>query len=207
MVLWYLSRNSKLPLVEIQGKHDRLVEFLRGPRLCQTLTTNRCGTSHVHARWSHARRTLPIPRTCCSEKPWEFWIGQVEVLIWMWSKTYSASSDDNQTMPTLSFVMWRIYALRFTGCEWHPSSINPPLNICTDVIALFAIYWVPEETSSDTDVSFFNLKRYLHLNAAVKLLGLKLYSSYPLSSKFRSLARNQYTSDYSEIYKSYVQRS
>ena len=33
MVLWYLSRNCKLPLVEIQGKHDRLAEFRRGPGL------------------------------------------------------------------------------------------------------------------------------------------------------------------------------
>ena len=31
-VLWYLSRNFKLPLVEIQGKHDRLAEFRRDPR-------------------------------------------------------------------------------------------------------------------------------------------------------------------------------
>ena len=31
-VLWYLSRNCKLPLVEIQGKHDCLAEFRRGPR-------------------------------------------------------------------------------------------------------------------------------------------------------------------------------
>ena len=72
---------------------------------------------------------------------------------------------------------------------------------------MFVIYWVPEETSSDTDVSFFNLKRYMHLNAAVKLLGLKLDFSYPLSSTFRSLARNNYTSDYNEIYKKYAQRS
>ena len=72
---------------------------------------------------------------------------------------------------------------------------------------MFVIYWVPEETSSDTDVSFFNLKRYLHLNAVVKLLGLKLDFSYSLSSKFRSLARNKYTSDYNDIYKKYAQRS
>ena len=48
-------------------------------------------------------------------------------LTWMWSKTCSASSNDNQTMPTLSPVMCRCCALGFTGCEWHPSSINPPL--------------------------------------------------------------------------------
>ena len=57
-----------------------------------------------------------------------FWIGQAEVLIKMRSKTCGASSNDNQTMPTLSSAMWRIYALMFTGCEWHSSSINPPLN-------------------------------------------------------------------------------
>ena len=39
-----------------------------------------------------------------------------------------------------------------------------------------------------------------------KLLGLKLDFSYPLSSTFRSLARNNYTSDYNEIYKKYAQR-
>ena len=72
---------------------------------------------------------------------------------------------------------------------------------------MFVIYWVRKETSSNTDVSFFNLKRYLHLNAAVKLLALKLYFSNPLSSKFRSLARNKYTSNYNEIYKKYAQRS
>ena len=72
---------------------------------------------------------------------------------------------------------------------------------------MFIIYWVAKETSLDTDVSFFNLKRYLHLNAAVKLLGLKLDFSYPLSSKFRSLARNKYTSNYNEIYKKYTKRS
>ena len=45
------------------------------------------------------------------------------------------------------------------------------------------------------------------LNAVVKLLGLKLDFLYPLSSKFRSLARNKYTSDYNEIYKNYAQPS
>ena len=32
MVLSYLSHNCKLPLVEIQGKHDPLAEFWQGPR-------------------------------------------------------------------------------------------------------------------------------------------------------------------------------
>ena len=32
MVLWYISGISKLPSVEIQGKHDRLAEFRRCPR-------------------------------------------------------------------------------------------------------------------------------------------------------------------------------
>ena len=54
-------------------------------RLCHTLAATGCRTSHVHARWSHVRHTLQIPRTCCGEKPWESWIGQAEVLIWMWS--------------------------------------------------------------------------------------------------------------------------
>ena len=72
---------------------------------------------------------------------------------------------------------------------------------------MFVIYWMPDETSSSIDVSFFNFKRSLHLNAAVNLLGLKLDFSYSLSSKFRSLARNKYTSDCNEIYKKYPQRS
>ena len=66
---------------------------------------------------------------------------------------------------------------------------------------MFAIYCMPKETSSDTGVSFFNFKRYLHLNAAVNLLGLKLDILHPFGSKFRSLARNKYTSDFNEIYK------
>ena len=32
MVLWYLARNCKLPLVGIHGKHERLAEFRRGHR-------------------------------------------------------------------------------------------------------------------------------------------------------------------------------
>ena len=72
---------------------------------------------------------------------------------------------------------------------------------------MYVIYWMPEETSSDTDVSFFNFKRYPHLNAVVNLLGLKLDFSYTLSSKFRSLARNTYRSDFNEIFKKYAQRS
>ena len=116
-VLWYLFRNCKLPLVQIQVKHDHLVEFWRGPRhLSHTLTTTHCRTSDDHVRWSHARRTLRLPRTCCGEKPWKFWIGQAEVLIWIWSQTCCASSNDNQTITTPSSAMRRIYALRFTGC-------------------------------------------------------------------------------------------
>ena len=48
---WRKQSCCILPLVEIQGKHDRLVEFRCGPRLCHTLTTTRCRTSHgaMHA--------------------------------------------------------------------------------------------------------------------------------------------------------------
>ena len=116
MVLWYLSRNFKLPLVEIQGKQGPLGRISTRSstlRLCHTLTSTRYRTSHVHAQWSHARRTLRIPRNCCAEKPMKFWIDQAEVLIWMWSKTCSVSSNDNQTMPTPSSTMWR------TLCEVH----------------------------------------------------------------------------------------
>ena len=35
---------------------------------------------------------------------------------------------------------------------------------------MFVIYWMTEEASSDTDVSYFNFKRSLHLNAAVNLV-------------------------------------
>ena len=86
-----------------------------------------------------------------------------------------------------------------------PRASNPPLNLA--VVARFVIYWMPEETSSDTDFSFFTFKRSLHLNAAVNFLGLKPDFSYPLSSQFRSLAHNKYTSDFNEIYKKYTQRS
>ena len=72
---------------------------------------------------------------------------------------------------------------------------------------MFVIYWMPDDTSSDTDVSFSNFKRSLHLNAAVNLHGLKLDFSYPLSSKFRGLAHNEYTPDFNEIYQKYAQRS
>ena len=42
----------------------------------------------------------------------------------------------------------------------------------------------------------------------MNLHGLKLDFSYPkFSSKFRSLARNKYTSDFNEIYKKYAPRS
>ena len=72
---------------------------------------------------------------------------------------------------------------------------------------MFVIYWMPEETSSHTDVSYISFKRSLHLNDGVNLLCLKLDFSYPLSSKFRSLARNKYMSDFNDIYKKYAQRS
>ena len=72
---------------------------------------------------------------------------------------------------------------------------------------MFVIYRMPEGTSLDTNVSFFNYKISLYLNAAVNLLGMKLDFSYPLSSKFRSLARKKFTSDFSELYKQYAQRS
>ena len=72
---------------------------------------------------------------------------------------------------------------------------------------MFVIYWMPDGTSSDINVSFFNFKRSLYLNAVVNLLGLKLDFSYPLSSMFRSLARNKYTPDFNELYNMYAQRS
>ena len=47
---------------------------------------------------------------------------------------------------------------------------------------MFVIYLLPEETSLDTDVSFFNFKKISALNAAMNLLGLKLDFSFPLNS-------------------------
>ena len=41
----------------------------------------------------------------------------------------------------------------------------------------------------------------------MNLLGLKLDFSYPLSSKFRRVARNKNTSDFNEIYTKYAQQS
>ena len=42
-------------------------------------------------------RTLRIPRTCCTEKLWKFWIGQAEIFIWIWSKTYGKRMVLHQT--------------------------------------------------------------------------------------------------------------
>ena len=50
MVLWYLSCNCKLPLVEVQGRHDRLVEFQR-VRWHPGCATPR--QPPVEAPWSH----------------------------------------------------------------------------------------------------------------------------------------------------------
>ena len=78
---------------------------------------------------------------------------------------------------------------------------HQPATFYKAIVAIFVIYWMPAETPSDTNVSFFNFKRSLHLNVAVNLLGLELDFSYPLSSKFRSLARNKYTKKYApQIY-------
>ena len=74
-------------------------------------------------------RTLRISRTCCAEKLWNFWAGQAEIFIWIRSKTWAASWKDNQTIPTLSTMMWRIRTHWGTqDVEWHPSSINQPFN-------------------------------------------------------------------------------
>ena len=74
-------------------------------------------------------------------------------------KTCSASSNDNQTMPTPSSVMWRLYALRFTGCgrTWPE---HQPTTQHIAVVAMLVIFWLPKETSSDTDVSFSTLKDF-----------------------------------------------
>ena len=84
-------------------------------RLCHTLTITRCRTSHFLARWSHTAH-CEYQGLAALRKLWKFWIGQAEILIWIWWKTFGASSNDNQTIPRPSSLMWRIYALRFTGC-------------------------------------------------------------------------------------------
>ena len=56
---------------------------------------------------------------------------------------------------------------------------HQPATYYIAVVAMFVIYWMPEGTSLDTDVSFFNLNRSVYLNATVNLLGLKLDFSYP----------------------------
>ena len=95
-----------------------------------TLTTTRCD---VHARRSNARRTLRIPRTCCCDAvevlDWSSRSSDFNLIATRGSQACSASSNDNQTIPTPSSVMRRIYALMFTGCGMtYPSSINPPIN-------------------------------------------------------------------------------
>ena len=151
MVLWYLSHNCKLSLVEIQGKHDRLAEFRRGPR---------------HSGFGLAKQKLGFE---CDRKL----TGLHQTII---------KQCQHHRPQCSGFTLWGS-----PDVEWHPSSINP-----SAVVAMFVIYWLPEETSSDTDVSFFNFKRSLDLNSAMNVLGLKLDLSYSLSSKFRSLTRNKY---------------
>ena len=130
MVLWYLPRNCKLPLAEIQGK-DHLEEFRRGPRHSGCATPWQppfAGPAmFMHDGFmyaTHYEYQGPAAARSCGS------FGLVKQKFWFEcdKKICNASSNDNQTMPTLSSVMWRIYALSFTGCEWHPSSINPPVN-------------------------------------------------------------------------------
>ena len=85
MVLWYLSRNCKLPLVEIQSKHDHLVEFRRGPRHSGCATPWQPPSAgpaiFLHDGAMHAA-------DCENQGP--------------------ASPNDNQTFLTPSSVMWWI---------------------------------------------------------------------------------------------------
>ena len=78
MMWWCISLTCKLPVVEIHGNMNAMFSTLS---LCHTSTTTRCSTSPSSCAIG-SRRTLRISqRTCFTEKPWMFWIGQAKVLI------------------------------------------------------------------------------------------------------------------------------
>ena len=73
------------------------------------------------------RPTIRKPSICCAEKLRKFWISKTEMLIWIWSKMCGTSSNNNKTIPTSLYVMWRIKSLGFTWYGMtspkHPSAV------------------------------------------------------------------------------------
>ena len=119
-----LSRNCKQPLVEIQGKYDHWVEFGRDPR-----------HSAPH-RDNYPLQDQPCSCTMDQCTPLTKYqgpaaarsrgrVGLAKQKFWFECDRKRACFIKRESIPTLSSV---IYALRFTWCEWYPSSINLPLN-------------------------------------------------------------------------------
>ena len=174
-------------------------------RLCHTLTTARSRTSYLHARWSHATHFAyqgpAAPRNrgnfgSANQRPWFESDQKVLYLIKRWL------NNPKHHHPYCGGVTLQ----DSPDVEWHPPGIGAQLKY-TAVDAVFVIYWLPEESSSGSNVPFLNFIKISALNGAINLRGLKLDFSYPFNSKFRSLARSKCQSDFNEIYKKCAQRS
>ena len=163
------------------GQRERLMGLWRGPRHSGCATPWQppaAGPSHLHARMGHAAHceyqgtAAPGPHGGFGLPKEKFWFECDRKLVAL----HQTILEKNNTIS----LMWRIYALMFTG--YGMTSLKNLSNaLYTSAIAVPEMYWLPEQTSSDTDVSFFSLKQISALNGAMNLLGLLLDFPYVLN--------------------------
>ena len=154
MVWWCIFFKCKLPLVEI---HSNMTGRSSTLKLCHTLITTICSISTTSCMMGTHQTLWILRRTHCAQKPWTFWIGKAEVLLWTRLKMCETSSNANQTIPTPSFVRCRIYASIFSR-HGMTSLIHRSVTWYTAVITVCMLCWLSKEISPDIGISFFNFK-------------------------------------------------
>ena len=204
MVLWYLSRNCKLPLLEIQRKQDCLAEFRRGPRHSGCATPWQPPVAgpavFMHDGAVHtAHCEYQGPAVARSRGSF----GLAEQKFWFESDRKFAVL--HQTINNANTIVCNVADLRF---EDHRMWNDIP-RASTRHLIHSCLRRVPNLLAARGD--FIGYWRFIlqlwnisALNATMNLLGLKLDFSYPLNPKFRSIACNKYTPGFNAIYRRYA---
>ena len=103
--------------------------------------------------------------------------------------------------------MWRIFVSRFIRCGMT-SIEHQPATKYTTVVAVFLIYWLSEEISSDIDILFFKLKKKsLHSILPRNSLVWNLIFRILLIASLKASHTIHFKSDLNEIDKKNVQLS
>ena len=139
-------------------------------RLCLTLTTTCCRSSHLHARRSYAAHCEyqgpDAPRNrnsfgLANQRPW-FESDRKRVIL---NQTMiKQSQHDHHNVSDLCFEVHRIWD------DIHRASIRRLIHSCR--------HRVRNSLAPNIDVSFFKFKKSSALNGAMNLLGQRLDSSY-----------------------------